>query len=382
VWHRATRELRESGALQVVGLVQEQHPDRTRLYAQWQQLGWPILWDPVNTTNSAAVPRLTLLDENGDVLSQRPQLETIAELVATPAPAIDTSESRVALLDPGLLPALDGDTDETELPYWRALSDALAGVRLDEAVATLDARLAAAPDDARAWFRSGVVCRMRVDADDRPGEFQRAIDAWSEALRLNPRQYIWRRRIQQYGPLLDKPYPFYPWIDEAAAAIRARGEEPVTAPSELSESERVARAPDESSPSSPHADITAYEASLPKGAVQDDSVHVETVVVPDTDAARRVVRLYVTVRGRDSVLFDGAAGDLRVTFAPGDARPARWGVSVAAETLIELGTRRIEVDVWLSPEGETILRGDVVVPLRDAADGAPRVVRARFDVSL
>jgi hypothetical protein len=59
------------------------------------------------------------------------------------------------------------------------------------------------------------------------GDFQRALDAWQAALDRQPNQYIWRRRIQQYGPRLEKPYPFYDWITEARAAIRARGEIPV-----------------------------------------------------------------------------------------------------------------------------------------------------------
>src|SRR5262249_17869371 len=39
--------------------------------------------------------------------------------------------------------------------------------------------------------------------------------------------YIWRRRIQQYGPRLDQPYSFYDWVTEAEKAVRARGEEPI-----------------------------------------------------------------------------------------------------------------------------------------------------------
>lgn len=46
-----------------------------------------------------------------------------------------------------------------------------------------------------------------------------------KALDLVP--YIFRRRIQQYGPRLDKPYPFYDWVSEARAAVLARGETPV-----------------------------------------------------------------------------------------------------------------------------------------------------------
>ena len=55
------------------------------------------------------------------------------------------------------------------------------------------------------------------------GDFQAAVDHWGAALRLNPNQYIYRRRIQQYGPRLTKPYPFYDWIKQARSDIAARG---------------------------------------------------------------------------------------------------------------------------------------------------------------
>ena len=64
-------------------------------------------------------------------------------------------------------------------------------------------------------------------AGRRPGDFQAAIDAWGRALELDPNQYIWRRRIEQYGPRLAKPYAFYDWIVQARAEISRRGETPI-----------------------------------------------------------------------------------------------------------------------------------------------------------
>src|SRR5579863_2369784 len=68
--------------------------------------------------------------------------------------------------------------------------------------------------------------RRRPEGDD----FRAAVEAWGTALDLDPNQYIWRRRIQQYGPRLDKPYPFYDWVVAAEAAIRKRGEAPIVLP--------------------------------------------------------------------------------------------------------------------------------------------------------
>ena len=55
VWHEATRALRESGDLTVIGITQEQHPERCGLFAQWKGIDWPILWDPFNLTEARAV---------------------------------------------------------------------------------------------------------------------------------------------------------------------------------------------------------------------------------------------------------------------------------------------------------------------------------------
>src|SRR5262249_52531366 len=84
------------------------------------------------------------------------------------------------------------------------------------------------PKDGPTQFRLGVCYRRRYDSDKRQaGDFQAAVDHWGQALSFNPNQYIWRRRIQQYGPRLDKPYAFYDWVHEAEKDTRARGEKPV-----------------------------------------------------------------------------------------------------------------------------------------------------------
>lgn len=44
-WHQATEELQDDGSVQMVGVIQEQHPDRARLFMQWKEMGWPMLVD-------------------------------------------------------------------------------------------------------------------------------------------------------------------------------------------------------------------------------------------------------------------------------------------------------------------------------------------------
>ena len=78
VWHDVTRAAREAGELAIVGITQEQHPDRARLFAQWQGFDFPILWDPFNLTGSAAVPVVLAVDEYGRV-QERPTPKSFEE---------------------------------------------------------------------------------------------------------------------------------------------------------------------------------------------------------------------------------------------------------------------------------------------------------------
>ncbi len=51
----------------MLGVTQEQHADRCRLFAQWKQFGWPILHDPINLLEAPAVPIVVAIDEHGIV---------------------------------------------------------------------------------------------------------------------------------------------------------------------------------------------------------------------------------------------------------------------------------------------------------------------------
>ena len=72
VWYERVRPLVEAGALQIIGIVQEQHPDRAQLYQQWKGLDFPILWDPFGLSGVEAVPDLTAVDEHGVIRIARP----------------------------------------------------------------------------------------------------------------------------------------------------------------------------------------------------------------------------------------------------------------------------------------------------------------------
>ena len=66
-WHEAIKTLRKQGAFQTVGIIQEQHPDRCRLFMQWKQLDFPVLVDSLNRLGVKVVPMTIAIDEYGIV---------------------------------------------------------------------------------------------------------------------------------------------------------------------------------------------------------------------------------------------------------------------------------------------------------------------------
>jgi len=242
--------MRASGDLVVLGIAQEQHPDRTRLFAQWHEIDWPILWDPFNLTGSTAVPGFTAIDEHGVVRSLRPRPETFEDeflFVDFDPPARTSQDDWV--LTPQILAAGPGESPVSAVAWflgapWSRVADGDPAPGADAALALLEraAREGGAPAD---LFRLGVARRLRFDSRvGSPSDFRAAVEAWGAALAANPNQYVWRRRLQQYGPRLDKPYDFYGWVDQARAAIRARGAEPVAVLAGLTDTERAGKGSD------------------------------------------------------------------------------------------------------------------------------------------
>ncbi|NJN14460.1 MAG: hypothetical protein HC813_02175 [Planctomycetes bacterium] len=95
-----------------------------------------------------------------------------------------------------------------------------------------------------AYRRLGVALRQRYEAGaEYPTDGQEAVAAWGRALAMDPNQYIWRRRLQQYGPRLAKPYNFYGWIADARQEILARKETPLPLGEEPRGAELLDRGP-------------------------------------------------------------------------------------------------------------------------------------------
>ena len=231
-WHKATQELREKDELVVLGVVQEQHAERAQLYAQWRQFDWPILQDQMNSIGIAVVPVAVLIDEFGIVQKTRFRANKIKELVAenreapeSPAPKI-TDEYSAASSENSVSGYIRSGDEKMKT---RAFSAAITSYEqaLSKSKSSDDKsikRLIPAIN-----FRLGVAYRAQFDGTESndPDDFATASKHWTAALNGNPNQYIWRRRIEQYGPRNIKPYPFYDWVEQAIAEIKARGEDPI-----------------------------------------------------------------------------------------------------------------------------------------------------------
>ena len=86
VWHERTSKLQESGKLQIVGLIQEQHPDRCRLWKQWKKMDWPVLVDSLNRTGVSAVPLYWVIDEHGVLRQMLRPSASLDEFIETEYP--------------------------------------------------------------------------------------------------------------------------------------------------------------------------------------------------------------------------------------------------------------------------------------------------------
>lgn len=302
----------------VLGIAQEHHADRCLLFAQWRDLDFIILHDPINLIGTKVVPLFVAIDEQGIVRALQPDLDDfemsfldqdfeggepgIEETVKPLIPDIDDLQRR----------ALKDDSSVA----WRALGDALVlwygSARISEAIAAYTHALQMNLDDSAVMFRLGVSYSFRHESDQRQtGDFQKAVGLWSDALARDPGQYIWRRRIQQYGSRMDKPYPFYNWINQAQAEIRKRGQVPVEIRVALTESETAQ--PAKAFFSTEERDISPD----PQGLIPRDEqgfIKAEVTVIPPRIPPGGGVRIHIVFRPDDAldVHWNNEAEPLRV----------------------------------------------------------------------
>ncbi len=385
MWQKAVQPYVAAGELIALGCVQEQHPDRTRLYRQWRALEWPIFVDSMNTIDLDAVPVPVLIDEHGIV---RHMGANVRQLDAFMNRSPDEPEGCPQLDAP------DGDdianAPEDELARVESLFHVGDAADLDSIVEAL-IRLesdAGTGSDGRLEFRLGVAYRRRYEsAHAQPGDAQRAVDAWTEALAANPNQYIWRRRLQQYGPRLDKPYNFYFWVAQARKDLSERGEEPWPLPVEPMGTELAP--PGDAAASNPSASI---ENRDPEARITRDKrglVQIEPVVTPSrVQPGRRVMaRVAFALRERAKPWWNNEADDLYI-----------WadlpeGISVSSGAMTTAGPeepetqelRHIEIELAIdaaTPQGEYSIPAYALYYVCEDSGGVCYFLRQDFEMKV
>lgn len=279
-WHAKTEQLVADKKLLVAGIAPEQHGDRMALFLQWKQMeDMPVMVDSFNILNLKVVPVTLLIDESGVIRHRNPSEQDLRTFLKRPPAEIGSAPEAEQLSA-----AIHG-VNPTRNPAWPQNMD-------DYHQSFIDQR---APKRVRAaqHFQLGVAFRMRFDSKSRDSaDFAIAVWHWTTALELDPSNYIWRRRLQQYGPLLDKPYPFYNWIAQARDEIETRSETPRPLVTEPGEAERAlpAKRPDAANNPPPHPDP---DGKLPKD--EHGLTLVATAVIPHTNANKQSVRAFIEI---------------------------------------------------------------------------------------
>lgn len=346
----------------MLGIIPEQHPERTRLFMQWKQMDWPILVDPYNLLAATRVPITVFIDEWGVIRQIGPQMDEVESFLAQTYPPADfSSQSEPELPD---LSELKQRTQQNTAQSWRAYASALGlwgeGSEIDQAIVAYQRAVQIEPEDGPTHFHLGVTYRKRYDSDHRQLEdFRKAVEHWDQALDIDPNQYIWRRRIQQYGPRLDKPYSFYDWVNEARREISARGE----VPSQL----RVE--PGGAEFAYPSEDFQSAQAQKeepdPRGRIFRDEaefVTAEITLVPARIVPGESARVHVVFRPNLDIKahWNNEVDDLVFWVNP----PPGWQVDEQFLTVangpqvVSLEDRKVEFELY-SPEGASL---SVTVP--------------------
>jgi hypothetical protein len=369
-WHAKTKELEADAKLSVIGITQEQHPDRTVLFMQWQKMQWPVMLDSLNLLGCKGIPFTLLIDEHSIIRHSNPSDEDLQTFLRT------EFEEPKGIEEPSLTP-LEGSAE------WMILSG--DDSKLDAAIGQLEEQVKSKPKNGATHFRLGVAYRKRYDSSHRSaGDFGKAIAAWKNGLTLVPSQYIWRRRIQQYGPRLDKPYSFYDWVHEARASIKKRGDTPHSLKAEPSGAEFAYPAKGKSaSPLGEHPD--------PKKGVPTDErrlVAIEATAVPSTKGGSPAFRVHLELAPdlSRSVHWTNDAGPYG--FYP-DKNEAYFfnnlkKTGVPTDKAVSTETRRIEFEVK-PVDGASLpksLSGDIYYYVCEDVNGECLYARQPITISL
>lgn len=369
----------------MVGIIQEQHPDRCALFMQWKRMEFPIWVDALNLLEVSAVPITALIDEAGIVRYLGPSTDDYEAFLSAPSPSSigDTNPATIPLA-PDKFKATPEDTANA-LNYHAIVDFSFRENAVTTAIESFKKAAALEPDNGHTWFRLGVAYRRRFDSAERePGDFSKAIESWTRALEIDPNQYIWRRRIQQFGPRLDKPYPFYDWVDAAREEIRARGETPLP----LSVEPRGAEIAE------PGHEFKEEPTSMaepdPDGKIHRDTryIDVETIVAPDTSNDSGAARVHVLLTPNpDAQAHWNNEAEPLVLWAepsPGWRVHSNYASTPNPPQAIDTRPRTVEFEVEATPDApeEGTLNLYALYYVCEDVDGVCYYLRQDFTVSL
>jgi len=130
----------------------------------------------------------------------------------------------------------------------------------------------------------------------------------------------WRRRIQQYGPRLDKPYSFYDWVATARRELIKNGEKPIHLTAEPSGAEFATPAKSSrSSKTDAKHQGTHSEHPDPENKVHQDTDQLITtsiVKVSSTNKRRAAIRVHLTLTPSVDTNWTNDAGNISCYLTP------------------------------------------------------------------
>lgn len=296
-WHE---KLKDHEDIVQIGLIQEQHPDRCKLFMQWKQMDWPIMVDSLNLLGVKVVPITLFIDEYGIIRRVKPKHDDLQAFLETKyeptdeqvVPIVEKPDTKK--LEAFRKVTLNRLPDKENALLRRNVGDQyfLWMDNLEVTIVAYQHYLDVMPEDGDAQFRMGVAHRARFERDaNSRRDFNRAVEHWERSLQLDPNHYIRRRRIQQYGPRLDKPYSFYDWVNTAREEITARGETPVELVVEPSGAEFAY-------PEKDMKESVSAENPDPEGKINRDKdalIAIDAVSVPGKLKAGEASRVHVTL---------------------------------------------------------------------------------------
>lgn len=273
-------------------------------------MDFPVLHDPMNKLGIKVVPVFIAIDEHGIVRSTRPNARTFEkDFIDKTFPAPDQPAAKIdkSKWTPEYLASQAANDNNVDALINLGDSHLIFDKRPNIAKVIDYYQRAKESDSSRpdAYFRLGVGFRMRYDNETRQsGDFAKASQHWTDALSMDPNHYIWRRRIQQYGPRMDKPYPFYNWVEQARKEIVARGEQPVQLDAEP-------RGTELAEPARRFDSVTGQTNPDPDGKITLDVeglINASVAAVPAKANAGSSVRVHVTLQPANNSKWNNEAG--------------------------------------------------------------------------